>query len=83
MAQRAVNGIDINAEVERRGRAIMETDGTPKAVTEAMRGCPVSVFHSMDTSDNWYPVPEWHGDLRRARNNSKGFFKALAYGGSA
>jgi hypothetical protein len=65
---RVHNGIDINAEVERRGRAIMETDGSAPAVVEAMRGCHRLVFDWMDSRDNFYPVPAWHSRLRRARN---------------
>ena len=74
---RVKNGIDVNAEVERRGRAIMESDRSPAAVVEAMRGCPQLVFQHMDGLDRYYPVPEWHSFLRRARNASTALFKVL------
>lgn len=69
--------VEINAEVDRRGQAIMETDRSVRAVIEAMQGCPRSVFWVMDRKDNWYPVPEWHGYLRAARNASTDLFDAL------
>ena len=80
MPKRAQNGIDANghrrvtvedrSEVDRRGQAIMETDGSVVAVIEVMRGCPPAVFGIMDNADNHYPVPEWHCHLRAARNAS-------------
>ena len=79
MARRTQNGIDINAEITRRGDAILASDRSAKAVFDIMRGCPVLVFQTMDRADNYYPVPEWHGALRRARN-TPGFFKALNAG---
>lgn len=68
---------DLNAEVDRRGAAIMATDGSVRAVVEVMRGCPRSVFWIMDNADNYYPVPEWHCYLRAARNTSADLFDAL------
>ena len=82
MSKRAQNGIDINAEVDRRGQAIMETDGSVVAVIEAMRGCPQAVFWIMDRKDNWYPVPKWHCHLRAARNASQDLFDVLDHGGA-
>jgi hypothetical protein len=57
--------------------AIRATDGTPRAVAEAMRGCHPDVFDMLDTRDNYPDVPDWHPLLRRARNNCSDFFAIL------
>ena len=70
--------LNIEDEIERRGAAILATDGSVSAVVEAMRGCPRTVFWTMDRKDAWYPVPAWHASLRAARNASTALFEVLS-----